>query len=221
MGLKPCSWVLSNCQRVYQGFKTIFLNVACSRHVSLVSKPCAWKGASRRRISLVSKPCAWKEACRQRVFWGFETMRMEGGMPSTRFLRFRNHIPERGMSPTRFLGFETMLLEGCRPSTRLARFRNHMFLNVASRQRISLVSKPCSWKGACHRHVFWGFEIMFRSSDSLVYLLTRWQNDKTLDHSFAYMPYQHVDKYCLCVDKMTKYYVVFKGYCTLVRWKIM
>ena len=187
MGLKPCSWVLSNCQRVYQGFKTIFLNVACSRHVSLVSKPCAWKGASRRRISLVSKPCAWKEACRQRVFWGFETMRMEGGMPSTR----------------------------------LARFRNHMFLNVASRQRISLVSKPCSWKGACHRHVFWGFEIMFRSSDSLVYLLTRWQNDKTLDHSFAYMPYQHVDKYCLCVDKMTKYYVVFKGYCTLVRWKIM
>ena len=59
-------------------------------------------------------------------------MRMEGGMPSTRFLRFQNHIPERGMSPTRFLGFETMLLEGCRPSTRLARFRNHMFLNVAS-----------------------------------------------------------------------------------------
>ena len=170
MGLKPCSWVLLNCQRVYQGFKTIFLDVASRRHVSLVSKPCAWKGTSRR--------------C---VFLSFETMFLEGGMPSTRLARFRNHAPGREQVGDAF----------------------------------SLVSKPCSWKGACRRHVFWGFEIMFRSSDSLVYLLTRWQNDKTLDHSFAYMPYQHVDKYCLCVDKMTKYYVVFKGYCTLVRWKIM
>ena len=88
-------------------------------------------------------------------------MRMEGGMPSTRFLRFRNHIPERGMPPTRFLGFETMLLEGCRPSTRLARFQNHVPERGHAVDAFSEVSKPyvpeCG-KSTTH---FLGFETMF------------------------------------------------------------
>ena len=80
MGLKPCSWVLSNCQRFYQGFETMFLKEGKSATRFLSFRNHApGRGHAADTFSEVSKPCAWKGASRRHAFWGFETMFLEGG----------------------------------------------------------------------------------------------------------------------------------------------